>query len=280
MDAETGTRLGAMNLARYCRFLAEHAPGGEVVERDGIVLFAGAHAYPGTHTNGVIRTSNELPAEAVLAEADRWFRPKTRGYTVWTRGEPDADLDAFAMSLGLLRRPPEQGMAYMLTDQSVPIEQFDPPAGAEILKVESEAAAHAYLKVVAEAFDMNGLPTNIVGQLFFDPRTLLDERCSAYVAYVDDEPVSGVLMWFDGEFAGTYAGVSSPSSLRLPVVFRAAATGRGLAKMCLAKAVNDGFAMGASFGGGTATPDGQAAWAALGFETTAFFHRYIRRPPF
>jgi hypothetical protein len=280
MDVKRGTRLGTLNLARYCRFLAEHAQGGDVEERDGIVLFAGGHAYPGTHTNGVIRTSKQLPADEVLAEADRWFRPKKRGYTVWTCGDPDADIEAMVTARGLLQRPPEQGMAYMLTDRRVPTEEFSAPAGAEIVKVEDEATAHDYLKVVAEAFGMKGLSTTIVAKLFFDPTTLLHQRCSAYVAYVDGEPVSGVLMWFDGDFAGTYSGVSSPSSLSLPIVFRAAARGRGLAKSCLCMAINDGFDMGARFGGGTATPDGQAAWAAVGFETTAFFHRYIRRPPF
>jgi hypothetical protein len=279
METAKGTLLGALNLARYCRFLAEHAPGGEVDERDGIVLFAGAHPYPGTHTNGVIRTASELTAEQVLAEADEWFRPKKRGYTVWTRGRLDADLDALATAEGLLRRPPDEGMAFMLTDRPVPLDE-DIPEGVEIVEVDDEPRAHDYLRVVGEAFDMKGLPTDTVAKLFFDPATLLDDRCSAYVAYVEDEPVAGVLMWFDGQFAGMYSGVSSPSSLRLPVVFRAAARGNGLAKIASRRAINDGFAMGARFGGGTATPAGRATWADMGFETTDFFHRYIRRPPF
>jgi hypothetical protein len=281
MDTETGTLMGALNLARYCVFLAEHAPGGDFEERDGFVLFAGAHPYPGSHTNGVMRTSSDLPPEELLAQADQWFRRKKRGYTVWTRGELDADLDRMVNARGLLRRPPENGMAYMLIDRPMPEAEFTVPDGAAVRKVIDEAGGHDYLKVVAEAFDIAGLPTTTVGQLFFDPLTLLDESCAGYVAYVEGEPVAACLMWYDVRgFAGTYAGVSSPSSLRHPVVFREAARGRGLAKICLCRALNDGFEMGARFGGGTATPDGQAAWGAMGFQTTSVFQRYIRRPPF
>jgi hypothetical protein len=280
LNVDAGTKLGALNLARYCALLAERAEGGSVEQRDGIVLFAGAHAYPGTHTNGVIRTSEQLSAREVVDEADRWFRPKKRGYTIWTRGGVDSDLDQLASELALTRRPPPEGMAYMLVDGPLPADQFVAPQGVEIVRIATEQQAHDYLSVVGEAFELKELDTATVGKLFSEPAALLDERVATYVAYADDRPVSGVVMMCADGFAGTYAGVSSPAALENPVIFRAALAGVSIAKVCLCVAVNDGFAAGARFAGGTASAAGRPVWASMGYETTEFFHRYIRRPPF
>ena len=120
-------RIAVLADASYVEFARETArwsgATGEVVERDGIVLFAAASDFP-VSMNGVIRVDRTVPAATVLDRSEAWFGEKGRGYSLSTNGfgAGEADLVAEAEARGLLHLMDTPAMACdaRLADGSVP----------------------------------------------------------------------------------------------------------------------------------------------------------------
>lgn len=266
MDETAALRLGDRNLGDYVRLLAE-AAGGQSEDADGLVLFAGAHAYPGTHTNGVLRLDAALPAEEALARADEFFRARKRSYTVWIRDTADVDLETAVRGRGFELRPPESGMGFILHDRPFDLDEHPVAHDAELRDFTDPEVRLDYVRIVGESFGVTGVPVDTLGRLFFDPASLADPRVSGYVAYVDGVAVSGCQVFVSADFAGLYSGVTLP-----------AARGRGLARAVLARCVNDGLAQGPRYTGGQSSEMGNPVWVKMGFVTAAAYRRYIGRP--
>jgi hypothetical protein len=267
VDVTEALRVGDRNLGDYVRLLAEVA-NGQWEEADGLVLFAGAHAYPGTHTNGIVRLDADLPAEAALARADAFFRARKRSYTVWIRDAADADLEAAVQARGFELRPPEDGMGFVLHDRPFDLAEHPVAPDAELRTFADEDVRVDYVRIVGQSFGVEGVPVETLARLFFDPASLADPRVSGYVAYVDGTAVSGCQVFVSSGFAGLYSGVTLP-----------AARGRGLARAVLARCVNDGLAAGPRYTGGQSSEMGNPVWVKMGFVTAARYRRYIGRPP-
>lgn len=266
MDHAEVLRRSGLNLASYVAHNARSAPGGAVDERDGLVCFAGGHPYPGTHTNGIIRTTTDLaPAEA-LARARAFFAPRRFSFTVWIRDEVDADLEAECVAAGFELRPPDAGMPAISIEGPIDTTEHVLDPAAELVRVETRQQADDYVSVVGRGFEMN-VPVAVASKIFFDPTALFDDRVHAFVAYLDGEPVSVCMAFVEHGYAGLYSGASLP-----------AARGRGLARACLATATNAGMAAGARFAGGQSADMGLPIWTRMGFETLAHWRRYIGRP--
>jgi hypothetical protein len=265
-DAAEGLRLGTRNLADY-GIVMNTLSGGEADERDGLVMFAGVHAYPGTHTNGIIRVETALSAEESLVRADRFFGTRNRSYTVWIRDEADADLEAAVVARGFELREPKEGMGFV-----VHVGPFDHALNpvhpdAEVRSADDPEVARDYVRVLGEAFGMTGLPVEVVAKLFMDPKVFEDPRLVAHVAYIDGTPVSGCLGFVSSGYAGIYAGGTLP-----------AARGKGLVRACATHAAEWAYGQGPRLGGGQATEEGAPVWAKMGFVTVAYYRRYIGRP--
>ncbi len=175
MDVAEALRLGDRNLGDYVRLLAESA-GGQWDEADGLVLFAGAHAYPGTHTNGILRLDAALPAEAALSRADAFFKARKRSYTVWIRDTADADLEAAVQARGFELRPPEGGMGVILHDGPFDLAEHPVSPDAELRTFADEEVRRDYVRIVGRSFGVEGVPVETLARLFFDPASLADPR--------------------------------------------------------------------------------------------------------
>jgi hypothetical protein len=127
--------------------------------------------------------------------------------------------------------------------------------------------ARDYLRVVGESFGVTGVPVDTLARLFFDPRSLADPRVSGHVAYLDGTAVSGCQVFVSSGFAGLYSGATLE-----------AARGKGLARACLSRCVNDGLAAGGRYTGGQSSELGNPVWVKMGFATVAHYRRYIGRP--
>jgi len=265
-EIPAGLEVGDRNLADYVTLLATCA-GGEAVETDGLVMFAGVHAYPGTHTNGILRMDPGLAAEAALSRADAFFRARNRSYTVWIRDAVDADLEALVQQRGFDLRPPERGMAYVLHDEPFDLTEHPVHPDAELRGFDDPEVARDYVRVVGESFGVKGVPVETLARLFFDPRSLADPRVTGHVAYLDGTAVSGCQVFVSSGFAGLYSGATLE-----------AARGKGLARACLARCVNDGLAAGGRYTGGQSSELGNPVWVKMGFATVAYYRRYIGRP--
>lgn len=264
MDATDALARWNRNLAAYVRLLAETS-GGTCEERDGLVLFAGAHPYPGTHTNGVLRLDGEVPAEAALARADAFFQARRRSYTVWIRDAADHDLEAAVLARGYALHPPEGGMPAMSLDH--PLVEADHPldAAATMVRVEHEPDAVDFLRVTGAGFGMD-VPMEVLARVFFDPRTLLDPRVDAYLARLDGEPAACCLSFVEAGYAGLYSGATAPI-----------ARGRGLGRATFRAAANAGLGRGARYTGCTSSDMGAPIWVRMGCEVLGHWRRYYGR---
>ncbi len=254
------------NLASYVKLLAECAPGGAWDESDGLVLFAGAHAYPGTHTNGVIRLDAGVSAAETLDRAGAFFRARNRSYAIWIRDAADADLEAAARAAGFELRPPVQGLGVVLRSSQLETDEHAPHPDARLVRVDDIETARAYVSLVGESFGMAGVPVEVLRRLFFDERVCFDARVSVNVALVEGRAVSGCTVFVSDGVAGLYSGATLE-----------AARGMGLARACLSRCTNEGFARGATVAGGHSSEQGGPIWQRMGFDMVAHYRRYIGR---
>lgn len=109
MSASRELKLADLNLAGALRHFALHSPAGAVEQRDGVLLFAGGHRYPGAYRNGALRLDAGVDPATLLRIASSFFARRRRGYVVWIRAHADADLEARVRSLGFFQRPPRRG---------------------------------------------------------------------------------------------------------------------------------------------------------------------------
>jgi hypothetical protein len=257
--------LGDRNLADYVSLLAT-AAGGEAQEADGLVLFAGVHAYPGTHTNGLLRLDDGPPADEALARADAFFAARRRSYTVWIREDVDADLEALVRARGFELRPPDEGMGFILRDAPFDLAEHEPQRAVTLRALDDDGVAVDYVRVVGEAFGMAGAPVEVLARVFFDPRALRDTRVTGCVAYLDGQAVAGGHTFVTGDYAGQYS-IATVESAR----------GMALGRFCMARCVNDGLARGAKWAGAQSSEMGHPVWSKMGFDTVAHYRRYIGR---
>lgn len=264
MDATDVLPRWNRNLAAYVRLLAETS-GGAYEERDGLVLFAGAHPYPGTHTNGVLRLTTEVPADDVLARADAFFRPRRRSYTVWIRDAVDRDLEDAARARGYSLHPPDDGMPAISLDHPLTDAEHPLDPAATMGRVADDLDAIDFLRVTGAGFGMD-VPVEVLSRVFFDPRTLLDARVDAYLARINGEPAACCLSFVEAGYAGLYSGATAPI-----------ARGRGLGRATFRAAANAGLGRGALYTGCTSSAMGTPIWVRMGCEVVAYWRRYYGR---
>ncbi len=268
MEPEEARRRGDLNLVAYLQHLAATAPGGSYDDSDGVLTFAGGHAYPGTYTNGVIRIRNDVDPETVMARARDFFRPLKRGFAVWIRDHADTDLEALAQAAQLFQRPPLEGnpgIAYW----GPPIAPPPIPDNATIRRVDDAASRRAYLEVVVAGYGIEGMPFELAERVVFSTASVDDPRVSAFVAYIDDVALSGTMSFAQGDTAGLQWAATLP-----------AARGSGLGKATFVAANNAAITdHGATLVVGQASQMGVPLWVSLGYEVVTRYRRYLAKPP-
>jgi hypothetical protein len=263
--------LADLTLADYFHYLARY--GGESVEQDGLLLFAGAHPQPNPYRNGVLRLDASLPADEVLRRAERFFAPRKRSYALWVREHGDRDLESTARTAGLreLERLPE------LVMHDLPA-YLPPPDGVELRRATDARAREDYLALVANAWGMAAMPRDVAARVFFDPDSLDDPSVVAFVAYYDHLPVSAAmtLVTQDVALGCQAATIRKPQKgQRLP---RSGPPGerRSLAESCLWAALEHSYTkLGARLSLGQTSSLGAPAWLQLGYGTFTSYARYV-----
>lgn len=267
MDRRELIERGDASLVAYLRHLARTATGGAFAEPPGLLLFAGGHNYPGTYTNGVIRTGSEAAAgPAVLAAAEEFFGPRRRGYAVWVRGGADADLEAAARAAGLWQRPPVEGNPGIAIDR--PPGDEPSPRGVEIRRVDSETGRRDYLTVVAAGYGVGDAGLSMAEVILFSLASLDSPEVAVFVAYRDGTPVAGTMVHVTTGAAGLYWAATVPQE-----------RGRGFGRATFRSAWEAGFAMGATCAVAQASAVGTRVWVRMGFQVVTHYRRYLASPP-
>lgn len=255
-------RTARLNLQEFARELARWSgASGEVVERDGLLLYATATAFPVT-CNGVFRLEREVPDEVVLDVADAWFGERSRGYTLQLedRSGADATLAAAALDRGLLP----------VGDSPVMVcrERLDDPAPTsdiELRWVTDHADVRDFVAVSDTAYQSLGMTPGVITEMTLDLDRLLEPHLAQVVAHDAGRPVAAAQLLLSHGIAGVYY-----------VGTVEAARGKGLGELVTRAVTNRGFDAGAAFVCLQATAMGEPVYRRMGYQEIGRYEGFVR----
>jgi hypothetical protein len=237
-----------VNLVESVREFARWQKGGELVEREGVLLVAGTTRFP-VVSNAALRLDRQIPAERVLSIARDYFDERRRRYTIWVRPEIDDDVDALATASGFLE---VSSTPWMVLE--APIPDDGPPEGLSIREAEDEAAIVHARDVNSEAFTALQMPASEVEAIYGVPSRALNPLCRTFVGYEREKPVATAMLLLTHGVAGVYwVGTVE------------AARGRGYAAAMMRTVSNAGFEGGAQLVTLQASIMGEPVYARLGY---------------
>ena len=263
--------LADRTLAEYLRYLARY--GGAISERDGLLLFAGAHRQPNPYRNGALRLDDSLEAEEVLARANSFFAPRKSGYALWTREHADGDLATAAQARGWreLERLPELVLAALPP-------YLPPPEGVALRRALDAVTREDYLALVADAWGMGDMPRDVAARVFFDPDSLDVPNVAAFVAYYDGRPLSAAMtLVTEGVALGCQAAtIRRPKTGQQLPSSSPRGERRGLAESCLWAALRESFdSLGARLSLCQTSSLGAPVWQSLGYRPFTSYGRHL-----
>lgn len=238
--------------ANLIEAVREHARWQEpctLSEEGGVLLMAGANAFPGAFRNCVLRIDPRVPPHDVLERAHAFFRSHGRGYTLLARASRDGDLIETLQMAGMT---PLADSPCMLVE--APVAEGEMPAGIHIESMSELRHVQDVVRINAEAYEALRLPAAETRVFFSKPQALLSSRVSGFLAYRGEEAVSAALTIHSGEGAGVYWVGTAASAQRM-----------GLAERCTRLATNAGFAAGARAVTLQASPLGEPIYRRMGY---------------
>jgi ribosomal protein S18 acetylase RimI-like enzyme len=260
MDDDELAERGHLNLLEFLRESVRWTRHGVSHEEDGLLCVAGERDFP-VMVNGAARTDDRADATECIKAADEFFGAMGRGFTVFARDTgADDDLRAAAASAGLrdLFAAPEMVCRHRLDGPQ-------PPAGAELRRVADERGVVDLAEVCAQAYTVYGMPADVLRDGFSRPHAVLRPHTAAFIAYVDDEPVSAAMTSVSHGIAGVYW-----------VATLEAARGKGLGEACTREATNAGFDLGGRAQSLQASPMGEPIYRRIGYETLYRYHHFVK----
>lgn len=267
LDA-TARSWGDRNLADYLRHCAESTDTGAVSEREGVLVFAGAHHYPGGFTNGMIRTDVTTPVDVGLDRAEAFFRERGHGFAVWVRAHADAELVLELEHRGYRLRPPAGGLHGLFYDQPPPTPpRLELGGGVVVREVVDDAGYEDYQSVIAEAWQLGDAPRELVEGVLFPIASLRTAAMRVFVAYRGERALAASAVYVARGCAGMqWTGI------------RAEARGLGLGQATFLPTWQSAFDMGASMIVGQASAIGTPVWMRYGWREVTRYGRYLSPP--
>jgi hypothetical protein len=224
---------------------------GEIVERDGVVMFATATEFP-VLCNGAMRIDDATPAEQVLDLADEWFGERGRGWSLVTSdlgADADADLVAAATARGLLPVGASPGMVC-----ESPLEPAVLPDGIEARWLHEDGRVADFVTVCDSAYQSLGMPPQVIVEMVRDPARVVGPHLRTVVLHDGGEPLAAAQLLLSHGAAGVYF-----------VGTLEAARGRGLAELATRLVTNLAFELGAPWVTLQASSMGEAIYRRMGY---------------
>ncbi|MEO1404027.1 MAG: hypothetical protein AAFV72_22635 [Cyanobacteria bacterium J06635_1] len=238
------------NLVEAYREFGRWQRSSQLVEKNGVLLMAGTTSFP-LLMNYVVRFDSQVPALAILDEAERFFNALGRSFTIVSRGQADHDLEAAAEAAGW-----HQVLAVPWMVLGSKIDEPQIPPDVEIKQVTDEQGILDARQVNADAFESLDFPRAETNAIFGVPGRLLSSNLRVYVAYLNGEPASTAMILLTPQIAGVYWVGTKP-----------AARGYGLAEACCRVASYAGFSAGAKWVVLQASPMGESVYQRIGYRT-------------
>lgn len=251
MTTDSACDIADANLLESIREHARWQSPCELVEENGLLMVAGATAFPGAYKNCVARVDPNIPAAEVLNRARDFFGSRQRGFTVFVRESRDPDLENALQEQGYALR---SDSPCMLVDAPVKL-----PLHTGHIKVVHFTEEHHIrdaASINAQAYLALGLPEAETHVLFAEPKRLLAGNVSGCVAYGADQALATALTIDSPGGAGVYWVGTATAAQRT-----------GLATLCTALVTNARFAKGAAVVTLQASPYGEPVYRRLGYRT-------------
>jgi GNAT superfamily N-acetyltransferase len=255
--------LGHLNLIEFSREDARWQSPHEIVERDGVLLWAGSSDFM-AFCNGMRRVADDVPGEEAIGAAQEFFDRHARGFSVWSRTlTVDDDLRDAAEDAGLMTfgSAPQMACRTRVPEQYVSAEvSIDAVAGAEDVE--------HFARINGEAYTVYGAPAESSASHFNGPHALAAPNVHAMLARVDGEPVGATLLHLSHGIAGVYW-----------VAVLEEARGRGIASALVGHVTNLGLDLGAASVQLQASTMGEPVYRRLGFEALYEYRLHLAMPP-
>jgi ribosomal protein S18 acetylase RimI-like enzyme len=252
-------RRAHRNLVDSSRQFFELDPGADIEAEPGWLFGAGSATHP-VISNGAFRRDDEVDASELITRANEFFGARQRRFSVWVKaGRPEDDELARAAEAAGFQAIYEMPQMVLRGRPEPPIL----PPGTELRKLESPEQAADFWLVAIESYADIGFPPEIFSG-YTNHAGLLAENVAAFIAYLDDEPVSIAMTIVSDEVAGIYW-----------VGSRKQARGRGLGRTVTAAATAAGFDLGANVASLQASPMGKPIYLAMGYEVAFDYRMFI-----
>lgn len=251
MDRKDLLRRADENFCEAWRINARFIEGGEIAERDGVVMIATGLPAAMFNVAFVLRPPAE-PAAAVK-RAIAFFGPRGAPWLFRVREGVDPASESAAQEAGL--RPAGALPVMVLRDAGLP------PASLPGLEVREVRLAdlEAMHGVLAGGF---GTPPEF-GPRLVPPAALDALEARFYIGYADGKPAATAAMMRTGDCAGVYNVATLPG-------FR----GRGFGEALTRAAVLGGAALGCTFSCLQASEMGQPVYERMGYEVVAHYRTF------
>jgi hypothetical protein len=228
-----------------------------------MVAFAGTHNYPGPYCNGLVRLDRTGSAAWVLERGREFFRPRRRGFVIWTRTGADDDLAGLCRASGFHERPPREGMPIVARTNRLAHDAVSDVARTEI---DSPEAANDYLAIVADAYGMSEAPVELQQAIFFTPAAVLAPTAVGLLLQAEGRPATGAMaILADGVACVLWVATSHW------------ARGRGLGRAGMWAITEAAFSRGATLVVAQSSQMGLPHWTGLGFDLIGHYHRFLAR---
>ncbi len=246
-------QLVDQNLWEGYRQLVVRAPGGEMLDQDGILCVSNRSPSP-VIVNTAFRTDPSIPADIVLERVDAYYAARQHGYCVYAADHGDADLAAAAIARGLEH---VIDLPAMVLDAAPVLGST--PQGITVDPVTDQAGSRAYAAIMAESF------TAPTGELYSEPASLVGPNVGGWIAYVGGEPAAGASIMLSHGI-GLITTVGTLEAHRR----------RGLGDLVTRVAARAAFDRGARFVSLQSSPEGLGVYQGIGFRVVSRYQLYGR----
>ena len=191
---------GHQNLIEFHRQSAYWGEGGEVRESLDVVMYASGSSALASH-NGSFRLNPDVSAEDVLDEADEFFLPAGRVYSIKVRdtGEDD-DLEAACKRRRMVSfSNPSPNMALCERLPDAPL-----PPGLELRPVTTESDVVDFTRVNAQAYKAQYPPGEIEALFSYPAGLLASPDVFTIVGYLGTSPVAAAQALLSHGVGGVY----------------------------------------------------------------------------
>jgi ribosomal protein S18 acetylase RimI-like enzyme len=261
MTNEDRIRLSDLNLAEYLRETARWNKGGEVHEKDDLLLTMGISRFPTTSAAMNLSNAKYDDAREVWERVRSFYRERKTPFCIHIRRHADAALEALCLSEKMAVVSDSPGM---ITERTLPASML--PAGVEIRRIDGVEGVVDFRAITIASFESLGMPAFVGEKIFATPERLLQPHIDMVAAYDQGLPVSAAMVIHSHSIAGIYWVGTVP-----------AARGRGLGEACVSEVANEALRRGAAFVVLQATKSGAPLYRRMGFEEITRYPWYMRQ---